>query len=87
MKIEFDLTPGLNPNAYEAATAAARQAAVLRLFAEREISTGCAAEALGMGLEAFMTWASARGVSVLDLDAGDVQAEIKAFEDAAGQAP
>ncbi len=87
MKIEVNLPVGLSERAYRSAAGAARKAAVLRLFEEHAISCGRAAQELGMDLEDFMTWASAQGVAILQLDDEDLSSEVQSALEVAGSDP
>lgn len=83
MKLELELPTGLSREAVDAAQRAALEAAALQLYRVRAISSGRAAEMLGMPLEPFLLWASARGVAVFDLDRSALDEDVSASIDAA----
>ena len=51
---------------------------VLELYRRREVSSGKAAEWLGMGRVEFIRYASRLGIPYVDLDDQELQAEIRA---------
>ncbi len=83
MKVELELPAGLSREAVDAAQRAALEAATLQLYRTHAISSGRAAEMLGVPLESFLLWASARGVAVFDLDETSLDDEVTASLDAA----
>lgn len=57
---------------------AARELIVLELYRQGEISSGKAAELLGLGREQFIRQASERGIPYFQLDGEDLQRELDA---------
>jgi predicted HTH domain antitoxin len=57
---------------------AARELIVLELYRQGEISSGKAAELLGLGREQFIRQASARGIPYFQLDGEELQRELDA---------
>jgi predicted HTH domain antitoxin len=57
---------------------AARELIVLELYRQGEISSGKAAELLGLGREQFIRQASERGIPYFQLDGEELQRELDA---------
>jgi predicted HTH domain antitoxin len=57
---------------------AARELIVLELYRQGEVSSGKAAELLGLGREQFIRQASERGIPYFQLDGEDLQRELDA---------
>lgn len=83
MKIDLELPSGLESSEYEAARRAALEAAILCLYRDGAISGGRAARELAMGIEAFLLWASQRGVPVLQATPEQLAADTASALDAA----
>lgn len=78
MKLEVDLPLDVDPPGLEAATRAAREAAVLALYAQGTVSAGWAAQFLGMRLDDYLRLASARGIPVFGAGEMDIDVEVEA---------
>jgi predicted HTH domain antitoxin len=59
---------------------AARELIVLELYRQGELSSGKAAQLLGLGREEFIRYASDRRIPYFQLDAEELQRELDAFK-------
>ncbi|MCC7537649.1 MAG: UPF0175 family protein [Deltaproteobacteria bacterium] len=80
VRVEFEVPEDLiDPSVSDADLArAAKEDFVLRLFRERRLSSGGAAEVLGITRRDFLDLLAARGSPYLDLTANELDEEIEA---------
>ena len=79
VRVQFELPENLVPKVSDAELSERmKQDLVLRLFREGTVSSGAAAEALGVTRRGFMALVAERGLPYFDLDEADLVDELDA---------